>query len=164
VWSARLRYRPVELDDLAAFHRLVTDPHVRRYLMDGNVFPSEWSEERIRESQALFARRGVGLWLVDEHPSGALVGFCGFLEFPTLHAEPQLVYALFEAFAGKGYATEMGRAAVEHARTKAGFGEIIASVDEPNVASARVLAKLGFEHTGSVPGAFGPTFLLRLPG
>ncbi len=130
--------------------------------MDGNVHPREWSEERIRESQALFARRGVGLWLVDEHPSGALVGFCGFLEIPELHAEPQLVYALFEAFTGKGYATEMGRAAIAHARTEAAFREIIATVDEPNVASTRVLIKLGFEQIGSAPGAFGDVFLFRL--
>lgn len=160
--SARLRYRPVEPAELDAFHRLVQDPHVRQYLMDGDVFPREWSAERIDDSQALFARRNVGLWLVDETATGALVGFCGFLELPSVHAEPQLVYALFEAFTGRGYATEMGRTAIAHARTQADFTDIIGAVDEPNVASIRVLEKLGFAVTGYAPGQFGRTVLFRL--
>jgi [ribosomal protein S5]-alanine N-acetyltransferase len=160
--SARLRYRRVEPAELDAFHRLVQDSHVRRYLMDGNVFPREWSAERIDDSQALFARRNVGLWLVDESATGALIGFCGFLELPSVHPEPQLVYALLEAFTGRGYATEMGHTAITHARMEAGFSDIIGAVDEPNVASIRVLEKLGFEVTGHAPGPFGRTVLFRL--
>jgi RimJ/RimL family protein N-acetyltransferase len=162
VLSARLRYRPVEPAELDAFHRLVQDPHVRRYLMDGEVFPREWSAERIEASQALFARRNVGIWLVDESATGALVGFCGFLELPSVHPEPQLVYALFESFTGRGYATEMARTAIAHARTQPGFDEIIGAVDEPNTASIRVLEKVGFEVTGYAPGPFGRTVLFRL--
>jgi hypothetical protein len=48
--SDRLRYRPVTLANLVAFHSLVQDDHVRRYLLDGTRFPPEWSEERIRDS------------------------------------------------------------------------------------------------------------------
>ena len=161
--SARLRYQPVALDRLDEFHHLVQDEHVRRYLMDGNVFPREWSEERIGDSRELFERRGVGLWLVEEVASGALVGFCGFLELPDLHPEPQLVYALLERFTGRGYATEMGRTAIDHARTLPGFEEVVAGVDEVNAASVRVLEKLGFEQVSTLPGAFGKTLMLRLP-
>jgi RimJ/RimL family protein N-acetyltransferase len=148
---------------LDAFHTLVVDPHVRRYLMDGQTFPRDWSEARIRDSGALFKRRGVGLWLAHERTGGALVGFCGFLEFPAADPEPELVYALFERHGGRGYATEMARASIAYARTCAGFGDIAAAVDEINASSLRVLQKLGFERCGTRPGAFGPTVLLRLP-
>ena len=63
-----------------------------------SLFPLEWSEQRVGESIALFDRRGVGLWLAYEKESGELAGFCGFLEIPSIHPEPQLVYALFERF------------------------------------------------------------------
>lgn len=43
-----------------------------------------------------------------------------------------------------------------------GFGNIAAAVDAINVASLRVLEKLGCERCGSRSGAFGPTLLLRL--
>jgi len=162
VFSDRLRYQTVEPADLDAFHSLVQDEHVRRYLMDGNVFPREWSAERIRESEGLFARRGVGIWLVHDQTTDELVGFCGFLEIPSIHPEPQLVYALFERFCGRGYATEMARTAIARARTQPGFVEIVASVDAVNLASLRVLEKLGFERIATQQGNFGNMFLLRL--
>jgi [ribosomal protein S5]-alanine N-acetyltransferase len=162
--SERLRYVPVTPATLDAFHMLAQDAHVRRYLMDGHIFPREWSEARIRDSEALFERRGMGLWLTHDRTSRALVGFCGFLEFPAIHPEPELVYALLERYACRGYATEMARASIAHARTRGGFHDIVTSVDEINTASLRILEKLGFERRGSRPGAFGPTLLLRLAG
>ena len=162
MWSPRLAYEPVSPDTLDGFHELVQDEHVRRYLMDGEVFPREWSEERIRDSIALVERRGVGLWLAREAGSGAVAGFCGFLEMPAIDPEPQLVYALVERFTGRGYATEMARASIAHARTQPAFAEIVAAVDGVNTASVRVLEKLGFIRTGTVPGAFGDTFIYRL--
>jgi RimJ/RimL family protein N-acetyltransferase len=160
--SRRLVYTRLGLDKLDAFHALVQDEHVRRYLMDGEIFPREWSEARIRDSSALFERCGVGLWLVDEASSEELAGFCGFLEFPALSQRPQLVYALLERFTGRGYATEMARAAIAYAREHAGFGAIDAGVDAVNEKSCRVLDKLGFVRTATVPGAFGDTYLYRL--
>jgi RimJ/RimL family protein N-acetyltransferase len=162
MFSARLRYRPVELTSLDAFHSLVIDEHVRRYLMDGNLFSREWSEERIRESQELFGRRGVGIWLVHDRETDELVGFCGFLEIPMVHPDPQLVYAMFERFSGKGFATEMAQTAIAQARNQPGFSEIVAGVDEVNAASLRVLEKLGFERFATMPGSFRNMFLLLL--
>ena len=161
--SPRLHYETLTPDHLDQFHSLVQDNHVRRYLMDGELFPREWSEERVRDSLALMGRRGVGLSLAFDKASGELAGFCGFLEMPSLHPEPQLVYALLERFTGKGYAIEMARAAIADARANAGFRDIIAGVDEVNAASVHVLEKLGFIRTGTTDGAFGNTFLYKLP-
>ena len=118
--------------------------------------------ERIRQSQALFERRGVGTWLAYGKSTNELVGFCGFENSPG-RPEPQLVYAMFESFTGRGLATEMARAAIVQARTQAGFAEIVADVDEINAASVRVLEKLGFERIAVHEGAFGRLILLRLP-
>jgi [ribosomal protein S5]-alanine N-acetyltransferase len=160
--SPRLRYEPLRLETLDEFHELVHDEHVRRYLMDGEVFARGWSEARVRDSIDLFDRQGVGLWLAREVESGAVVGFCGFLVIAAVHPQPQLVYALFERFTSKGYATEMARASGAHARSQAAFGEIVASVDSVNHASVRVLEKLGFTRTATVSGTFGDTFTYRL--
>ena len=158
-----MKYQRVEPAGLDAFHTLVQDPHVRRYLMDGNVFAREWSEERVRDSGALFERRGVGIWLVHDKKTDDLVGFCGFFEIPSI-PEPQLVYAMFKRFTGRGYATEMARASIAQARRRPGFAEVFAAVDEVNVASVRVLEKLGFERMVTRQGTFGNMFLLRLVG
>jgi [ribosomal protein S5]-alanine N-acetyltransferase len=160
--SPRLLYERASLATLNELHSLVVDAHVRRYLMDDTVFPLEWSADRVSDSEALFATRGVGLWLSRELASGALVGFCGFLELPSVHPDPQLVYAMFEKFTGRGYATEMASAAIAHARRQPGFDEIIAAVDDVNTASLRVIEKLGFAKTGMVPGPLGSTSIFRL--
>jgi len=105
--SEHLTYRAVTSNELDAFVSLVQDEHVRRYMMDGVLHSPDWCAERIRESQALFERRGVGLWLASERESDELVGFCGFLEalaVDPVHPEPELAYALFERFSGRGYA------------------------------------------------------------
>jgi [ribosomal protein S5]-alanine N-acetyltransferase len=149
--SERLEYRPVTAATLDDFHRLVQDEHVRRYLMDGELFPREWSEQRVRDSASLFERCGVGLWLVHQRETGNVVGFCGFLDIPSVHPQPQLLYAIFERFTGQGYATEMARASIAEARRYSDLSTIVASVDEANVASVRVLEKLGFRRTARPP-------------
>ena len=160
--SERLRYRPVALADLDGFHSLVQDLYVRRYFMDGKLYPREWSQERVLESEGLFERRGVGIWMVTELTTNELVGFCGFLEILRIHPEPQVVYAMFERFSGMGYASEMARTSIAHARRQSGFAEIIASVDEINVASLRILEKLRFERVAIQQGSLGNVFVLRL--
>jgi ribosomal-protein-alanine N-acetyltransferase len=163
--SERLTYRPVEPSDLDAFSSLVQDAYIRRYLMDGQVFPPEWSAGHIRESQALFDRLGVGLWLAHDRKTGALVGFCGYLVLPEVHATPELVYALREPFAGRGLATEMARVCIAEAIRRQAFPDgIVVSVDAVNVASIRVLEKLGFERVAIGRGAFGDMPLYRLVG
>ena len=159
--STRLRYHPVEPGTLDAFHGLVQDEHVRRYMMDGQVLPREWSEQRVQESRALFESRGVGIWLAHDKTTDELVGFCGF-RIATSFPEPQLLYALRERWTRQGLATEMARAAIAQARTQPGFAEIVAAVDEINTGSVRVLEKLGFERVAVDQGAFGNLLLLRL--
>src|SRR5262245_23158573 len=143
--SERLRYYELGPGDLHRFHSLVQDVHIRRYLFDGQVLPLEWSAETIRTSRSLFDRRGVGIWLVDLKMTDQLIGFCGFTEIDTVHPEPQLVYAILHRFVGMGYATEMARTSILEARRHKGFETIIASVDEVNVVSLRILEKLRFK-------------------
>ena len=57
----------------------------------------------------------------------------------------------------------MARASIAQARTPSGGLEIVADVDEINVASVRVLEKLGFERVAVQPGAFGNLLALRFP-
>ncbi len=161
--SERLTYRPVAPGDLDAFHSLIQDEHVRRYLLDDQLLPVAWSEAQIRASEERFATRGLGLWLARHKETGEVIGFCGFIDLPDAAEGPELVYALPARFGGSGLGTEMARTAIDEARRTAPSTPILASVDAVNLASLRILEKLGFVRTGSRPGSFGPLFLLRLP-
>lgn len=56
----------------------------------------------------------------------------------------------------------MAHAAIAEARKQAGFRVIVASVDEVNSSSLRVLEKLGFIKLSTQKGHFGNMFLMRL--
>jgi len=163
--SPRLRYRELASGDLDAFHALVTDAHVRRYLMDGEILPRSWSEQAIATSVASFESQGVGLWLIwarDDPADARSIGFCGYWTFEEVEPAAQLLYAFVESATGRGYATETARVLVDYGRTHAGMADVFSAVDAPNAASARVLEKLGFERRGAVPGAFGDVVLFVL--
>lgn len=162
--SPRLAYRPLLPRDGGLFLRLLRDPHVREYLLDGAIADEAFGAEAIAESEALVAEVGVGLWLAALREAGRkTAGFCGFRRFPGLGADPQLLYALLPGHTGRGLATEMGAACVAAAEA-AGLGPPLhTAVDAPNRASARVLEKLGFRRVREVPGGpFGASWLFEL--
>jgi RimJ/RimL family protein N-acetyltransferase len=140
------------------FHKLCVDPHIRRFLLDGQVVDRDWARDALAKSAASTQHLGVGLWLT-EH-AGQVIGFCGYHHFHDLTPEPQLLYALTEPHTGQGYATEMAEALVEKAWAL-GWSRVVSAVDAPNRASRRVLEKVGFTPCGTVPGTFGDTLLVE---
>ena len=91
-----------------------------------------------------------GILAVERKGTADVIGYCGLI-FPGNGSpdEPELAYELLRAAHGCGYATEAGRAVVTWA-SEAGYGRLWASVRDWNVASRRVLEKLGFRETGRV--------------
>jgi ribosomal-protein-alanine N-acetyltransferase len=93
---------------------------------------------------------GVGLLAVGRKVEGDVIGYCGV----NAHGngspdEPELAYELVRAAQGSGYATEAGLAVVAWAGD-AGYRRLWAGVWDWNVASRRVLEKLGFREVGRV--------------
>ena len=83
--------------------------------------------------------------------------------FQDIAPQPQLIYALVESSTGKGFATEAAGAVLSLVRAQRQQSTVLASVDEANVASSRVLHKLGFHPTRSVAGELGRILLFELP-
>lgn len=93
---------------------------------------------------------GPGILAVERKGAADVIGYCGLI----LHGsgspdEPELAFELLRAAHGCGYATEAGQAVVAWA-SQAGYGRLWATVWDWNVASRRVLEKLGFRETGQV--------------
>jgi [ribosomal protein S5]-alanine N-acetyltransferase len=86
-------------------------------------------------------------WKIIEKSSGEIIGSCGFAR-PRETPEIELGYLLARESWGKGYATEIARAAADYGFKKLGFREIIALTDVENTASQRVLEKIGFIERG----------------
>ena len=142
--TTRLHLRPAATADLEALHRLWSDPDVRRHLFDDRTISLDEARSLLERSEAGFAERDLGIWCADERAGEVLVGFAGFLHSDD---EPDLVYGLRASQWGRGLATEAARRVIEQAFTKPAVERVVASVDEPNRASIRVLERLGMRRT-----------------
>jgi [ribosomal protein S5]-alanine N-acetyltransferase len=97
---------------------------------------------------------GPGLLAVERKGTADVIGYCGLI----IHGngspdEPELAYELLRAAHGCGYATEAGQAVVTWADVS-GYRRLWAGVWGWNVASRRVLEKLGFREAGRAgPGS-----------
>jgi RimJ/RimL family protein N-acetyltransferase len=160
--TLRLRLRPATLQDTDAFVRLWGEPAVRRFLFDDRLVSRQEVHDLLERSAACFAREGWGLWRVDrdrEEPA-APAGFAGFLR--SQEGLPDLVYGMHPAHQGEGLATEAAQAVLQHLFTRCGAPRLTASVDEPNVASVRVLEKLGLRWVRRETGAAGGLLVYEL--
>lgn len=144
----RLVLRPIIVgDDAAALHRISNEPTVRRYLWDDEPVKEATIRNIISESRTMFADKGIGLFGVRRRGTENLIGFCGFVRLEGME-EPELAYELAQGAWGQGLATEMSRVCLRHAFEEAGLERVIAGADPENVASQRVIEKLGMSSVG----------------
>jgi RimJ/RimL family protein N-acetyltransferase len=129
-----------------------TDPRVRKYLWDDRIIDEDVTAAVLASSADDSARQGYGLWGVFDRATGELMGFCGFRS--SADGMPELLYGLLPAWWGKGLATEAARAVLSYAFQALGTAEVRAATDTPNIASVRVMERLGmrFERRGALNG------------
>lgn len=139
--TARLTLRPFTNADLDAVHALWTDADMRRYLCDNQIVPRALSQEWLEASTREFATRRFGLWGLYEHPDPTLIGFCGCRAWPT--GEPELMYGLLKPWWGRGLAMEAATAVLDYVFETLGQPVVMAATDPPNVASVRLMERLG---------------------
>jgi RimJ/RimL family protein N-acetyltransferase len=136
----RLLFRTHEPADEAAFVEMHTDPDVRRYA-GGRAW---WHEEATRRFRERFSGRpdaAFGLWATVLREQGTYVGMCGISGTP---ANPHLAYYIARPYWGIRLASEAAAAFVEAGFTRLKLQRILADADKGNVASERILTKLGF--------------------
>jgi RimJ/RimL family protein N-acetyltransferase len=83
---------------------------------------------------------GFGIWMFRD-PAGAFIGRCGIHRWRD---DVELGYIVEPSFWGQGFATEMAAAVAGHAFTTLGLSSLVAFTREENIASRRVMEKVGF--------------------
>jgi RimJ/RimL family protein N-acetyltransferase len=159
--TARLRGEPVRaahLDFLAGLH---ADPEVAATL-GGALSRAEAAAMLVRH-EAHWVALGFGLWLFSAREDGAPVGRGGLLLQRVDGAvEVEAGWTVRRELWGRGYATEMGAAAVDFAFATLGLRSLISLTLPHNSRSRRVMEKLGFAYERDVDYAGLPHVLYRL--
>ena len=146
----------LETERLILRHRRVDEAAIYRQLWlerDPRVPPHRRIDPEGRptvEDIAAQIRAELGILAVERKGTADVVGYCGLIVHGNGSPdEPELAFELLRAAHGCGYATEAGRAVVTWV-SEAGYRRLWAGVRDWNVASRRVLEKLGFRETGRV--------------
>lgn len=156
--TPRLRLRPYEPSDFdRLFEDLVLDPVVTRFWYDYAVPGLTVGEKRAMAEHDLAAWIAEGLaagyptWVIEvaDPALGAPGEFVGAASvYPPENPwgpEPEVGILLASRHHGRGIATEALGAVIGDAAGRLGIRAVAAIVDEPNVASTRLVEKLGFE-------------------
>ena len=143
--TARLRLRMIAPDDLDDLAGLFGNPEVMKYLgAEPGTTPSrEETRTLIGRMIKFWAENGFGRWAIVNKEDETMVGLCGFR---LLDSTPELFYLLSKAHWGKGLATEAARACLRYGFEELGFERIVAAIRHGNIASIRVMPKIGMRY------------------
>ena len=138
--------------DTAAFAAYRSDPHIARYQDWALPFTDDSAAELIT-SQAGLTGPVAGRWVqVGIEHGGELVGDLAIGLDPSGKLAT-LGYTLRRQHHGRGLAVEAAGSAVDRLFDLTGVHRISATLDPENVASARLLERLGFRYEGRSVGA-----------
>lgn len=146
--TERLLLREIVPEDLDGFFELDSDPEVHRYLGNRPVSDKNKLLEIIGFVRQQYLDHGIGRWAVVEKSSNRFIGWCGLKKVTEtvnhhIHFH-DLGYRLIQSYWGQGYATESARAALAYGFYTLMLDEIYAATHMENLASQRILTKLGF--------------------
>jgi len=123
------------------------DADVTRYL--GGALSRERVQEMLQKRILEYydAHPGLGIWMTVERATSARVGF-HLLNHPHGESFVQIGFTLAKAAWGKGYGTEMASAVLRYGFIDLQLPTIAGFASLPNVASQRVLEKIGLHRRG----------------
>ena len=142
--TERLVIRALTTDDIERHHLIFSDPEVVRYLYS-EPFDRDTAYEHLAR-RSMVDLPGEGEWInfgVEREGEGVLIGELAMGYISETHKHYEVGYVFDAAYAGRGYATEGAALLVELAFSGFGAHRVSGRLDARNVASARVLEKLG---------------------
>jgi len=157
VSSDRLIYRPPEPGDAARLFDIYRDPDTQRFNPAGPMTSMAQADALVRAWIEHWQQHGFGWWAIAEKVAlHRLIGFGGVGHYDYLgESRLNIGYRFASDAWGKGYATELGRFALQTAFAQAGIERVWAVVRPDHLASIRVLEKIGMHRSGTlddVPG------------
>lgn len=152
--TERLRLRRLTLDDAGLMLSIWNDPAFIRFVGDRSIRTIEEARAALEAGAfKLYAEHGFGPYRMSLKSNGSAVGICGLFRRAGLE-DTDIGFATLPQHCGRGYGFEAARAVVEHARIDARLTRLTALVSPENVASVRLIEKLGmmFEKIIRMPG------------
>ena len=145
--TERLLLRETNLQDGEATFAVFSDPSVTQF-HDLDTFTSIKETIAVIERRAKRFEQGDGIrWGIIRKQDNVLIGSCGFTWNPQEHSA-EIGYELASTFWRHGIMTEAVSTILQFGFEKMGLRFVIAQVMLENIASKKLLEKLGFHSQG----------------
>jgi ribosomal-protein-alanine N-acetyltransferase len=143
----RLGLRRFTAADLAWLTGLYADVEVTRYLGGPKTSVQVHEMLRSRILEYYDAHPGLGIWVTVERTTGAPMGF-HLINHIQGESIIQIGFGLSRSAWGRGFATEMASALLRYAFVDLNLEQMAGITNLANVASQRVLEKIGLHRRG----------------
>lgn len=140
--TSRTILKEFALSDDSECFELNNDPMVLKYTGDDRFESLEKTREFLKNYPD-YRLNGFGRWKVVLKDSNQMIGWCGLKKHDTFI---DLGYRFRQSEWGKGYATETSLACLKYGFKQLNMDEIVGRSHPENVASIRVLEKIGMKH------------------
>jgi RimJ/RimL family protein N-acetyltransferase len=141
----RLDLNEISLADLSAIHRLTADPRNREYIPGGAHDSVATTRAWLERFRLGWEANAVGYWTVRLRATGEVIGIGGVDRRAGFW---NLYYLLDRTHWGRGYATELARAAQQTAGSLDPELPLVAWIHADNIASQRVASHIGLRDYG----------------
>ena len=146
--AARLLGQAITPSHFPESHRLHSDPKVTKTLSaDGKPLSEEATNGSIRRAVDHWQQHGFGFWVFHRKSDGIFIGRGGLKTYQIDGKDViELAYAVMSDYWNRGFATEMAQVSLEIGFGHLGFPEICSWTLPVNLASQRVMEKVGFRY------------------
>ena len=145
--TPRLILRQFTEADAPLILSLNSDPEIVKYVHEPTLKTVEQAEKILQDIILTQYKNNLGRWAIHTRSDMNFIGWCGLKYRPELD-EIDLGYRLMQKAWGKGFATEAAQHSLEHGFTKLNLKLITGRAHIENIASIKVLEKIGMNFIG----------------
>ena len=143
--TERTLLREFNEDDYQAVFEFGSNKEVNKYTGDITLESPQHAKEIIEGVWfSDYQKYGYGRWAVIYKPDNKIIGFAGLKYLPEVD-ETDIGFRFLPEYWGKGIATEVSKEIIKYGFTKLNLTKIIGIAMPENIASCRVLEKIGLK-------------------
>lgn len=146
--AGRVRLRQLVDADVPSLFAVFSDPQVMRYWSSPPMGDVAEARALLADIRASFQQRSLYQWGVALATDERVVGTCTLFHIDPRNRRAEIGYALARDYWGQGLMGEALSALIGYAFGSLGLARLEADVDPRNIASIRIVERLGFVREG----------------
>ncbi|MFD2555495.1 GNAT family N-acetyltransferase [Sphingobacterium tabacisoli] len=153
--TERLQLRQIQPSDAEALYSYFSKDEVTEFFDLPTFQDIKEAHDLVKIWEDRYVRKDTIRWAIclKEEPE-KLIGTCGFHNFATEHSRAEIGYELHPRFWQKGMMTEAIQCILDYGFSQFKLNRIEAFIDPANIASRRLLEKVGLSSEGTLRDYF----------